>query len=96
MWLPARLTALLIAAAAGSPDPLFTGRRWARVPDSPNSGWPMAALAAALGVRLEKPSTYTLYPMADLPTARAAHRGVDIVDRAGLLALGGWAVILFA
>ncbi|WP_253738193.1 adenosylcobinamide-phosphate synthase CbiB [Halohasta salina] len=96
MWLPARLTALLIAAAAGSPDPLFTGRRWARVPDSPNSGWPMAALAAAVGVRLEKPGTYTLNSMADLPTARDAHRGIGIVDRAGLLALGGWAVVLFA
>ena len=96
MWLPARLTALLIAAAAGSPDPILTGRRWARVPDSPNSGWPMSTLAAALGVRLTKPDTYTLNPMADLPTARAARRGVDIVDRAGLLALGGWAVVLLA
>jgi len=96
MWLPARLTALLIAAAAGSPDPLFTGRRWARIPDSPNSGWPMAALAAALGVRLEKPGTYTLNPMADLPTASRARHGIGIVDRAGLLALGGWAVVLLA
>ena len=96
MWGPARLTALLIAAAAGTPDPLFTGRRWARVPDSPNSGWPMAALAAALGVRLEKPGTYTLNSMADLPTVRDAGRGIGIIDRAGLLALGGWAVVLLA
>jgi len=56
----------------------------------------MAALAAALGVRLEKPGTYTLNSMADLPTASGARHGIGIVDRAGLLALGGWAVVLLA
>lgn len=93
MWLPARLTALLIAAATPSPDPLLSGRRWARIPASPNSGWPMATLAAALGVRLEKPDTYTLNAVAELPTVGAANRGVDLVDRAGWLAFGSTAVI---
>jgi adenosylcobinamide-phosphate synthase len=94
MWLPARLTALFIAAAARSPDPLLTGRRWARIPASPNSGWPMATLAAALQVRLEKPDTYTLNPTAGLPTVAQAERGVDIVDRAGWLAVLLWAVVV--
>jgi len=94
MWLPARLTALFIAAAAGSPDPVLTGRRWARIPASPNAGWPMSTLAAALHVRLEKPDTYTLNSVAEPPTVGAAERGVDIVERAGWLAVLVWAVIL--
>mgnify|MGYP006280543839 CR=1 FL=1 len=93
MWLPARLTALLIAAATPSPDPVLVGRRWARVPASPNAGWPMATLAAALHVQLRKPDTYTLNPMADLPTTAEADRGVDLVDRAGWLAFAVTAVI---
>jgi len=93
MWLPARLTALLIAAAAASPDPLLSGRRWARIPASPNSGWPMATLAAALQVQLTKPDTYTLNAVAELPTTAAAERGVDLVDRGGWLAFGAMAVI---
>jgi len=85
MWVPARLTALAISAAALSPDPLVTGRRWARIPASPNAGWPMATLAAALGVRLEKSGHYTLNSVAALPTTAAGHRGVAIVRRAGWL-----------
>jgi len=93
MWLPARLTAVLIAAATPSPDPLLSGRRWARIPDSPNSGWPMSTLAAVLQVRLEKPDTYTLNPMGELPTVEAANRGVDLIDRAGWLAFGSTVVV---
>ena len=86
MWLPARLTALLISAAALSPTPLLTGRRWARVPASPNAGWPMATLAAGLGVRLEKPAHYTLNPDASVPTAAEGRHGVAIIRRGGWLA----------
>jgi adenosylcobinamide-phosphate synthase len=79
-YVPARLTALLLA-------PL---RHWralpaeARVTPSPNGGWPMAALALALGVRLRKPGVYTLNARARAPraddTARALARG----ERAGV------------
>jgi len=93
MWLPARLTALCIAAATPSPDPVLVGRRWARIPSSPNAGWPMATLAAALHIQLTKPETYTLNAMASLPTTVEADRGVDLVDRAGWLAFGTTAVI---
>jgi len=54
----------------------------------------MATLAAALHVRLQKPATYTLNSMAELPTVSEAERGIDIVDRAGWLAVLGWAVVL--
>ncbi|WP_096390647.1 adenosylcobinamide-phosphate synthase CbiB [Halopenitus persicus] len=87
MWIPARLSALLIAVAAGRPAAVFAARRWARVPDSPNSGWPMATLAAVLDVRLEKPGTYTLRSAADLPSTSAARRGVRVVNRAAWLGI---------
>lgn len=58
-WLPARLTALLLAGAAGG-LPFKTLRREACKTPSPNSGWPMAAMALALGVSLCKPGVYTL------------------------------------
>jgi adenosylcobinamide-phosphate synthase len=85
MWLPARASAALIALVATSPDPVLTARRWARLPDSPNSGWPMGTLASALGVRLEKPGAYELNPAASLPDRRQAERGVRTVHRTGLL-----------
>lgn len=59
-WIPARLTAILLAVAAG-----FVARRARRIArvwsivrrdgwkhPSPNSGWPEAAMAGALGVQL--------------------------------------------
>ena len=94
MWLPARLTAVCISAAAASPDPVLSGRRWARVPSSPNAGWPMATVAAALQVKLEKPDSYTLNAVASLPTQREAERGVGLVDRAGWLAVGLTVVVV--
>jgi adenosylcobinamide-phosphate synthase len=59
-YVPARLTALLLAAAGRrSPRGLAAV---ARVTPSPNSGWPMGMLALALRVRLSKPGVYTLNP----------------------------------
>lgn len=86
MWLPARLSALLLAVAVFDPLTVRVARRWADEPSSPNSGWPMATIAAVLGVRLEKPSNYVLNPNANLPTVADAERGVRVVTIAGLLA----------
>jgi adenosylcobinamide-phosphate synthase len=58
-WVPARLTALLL----GLWGPWHLWRQLrpeARHTPSPNSGWPMAAMALGLGVRLGKPGVYTL------------------------------------
>ena len=58
-WIPARITALLLALAALRwPHGL---RREARRTPSPNSGWPMAAMALLLNVRLGKPDFYVLH-----------------------------------
>jgi adenosylcobinamide-phosphate synthase len=59
-YIPARLMAGLYALAGGG-WPTFTGARAAhRATPSPNSGWPMAAAAHALGVRLEKAGHHVL------------------------------------
>ena len=60
-WLPARITALLLALVTGAVN-LKTLRSQARKTPSPNSGWPMAAMALALGVRLQKRGMYALNP----------------------------------
>jgi adenosylcobinamide-phosphate synthase len=58
-WLPARLTAGLIALASPRPRAaLAVVRRDARRHRSPNAGWPEAAMAGALGVRLSGPRSY--------------------------------------
>lgn len=85
-WLPARITALLLALAgrgvalAALPDE-------ARKTPSPNSGWPMAAMALTLGVRLGKPGVYALNPLGRL---------AGPLDTPGAARLGGRAVWLFA
>jgi adenosylcobinamide-phosphate synthase len=88
MWIPARLSAVLVAVAALAPRAATRARRWADAPPSPNSGWPMATLAAVLDARLEKPGVYVLNPDAPLPSVETSRTGVRVVGRAGLLAFG--------
>lgn len=81
-WLPARITALLLVLGAQG-LPLRTLARQARKTPSPNSGWPMAAMALVLGVRLAKPGVYTLHGKGrragPLDTRRAARVGTRVV-----------------
>ncbi len=67
-WIPARATALLAAGAAQllwrrGADALRVTRRDARKHASPNAGFPEAAFAGALGVRLGGASTYGGIPI---------------------------------
>ena len=88
-WLPARLTALLIAVPS-------VGRHWravvinASLTPSPNGGWPMGALAVGLGIRLGKPGVYTLNPQGRAPraadTALALRRCGGVVAALALVA----------
>ncbi len=68
-WFPARSTALLIAVVAGGIK-LKTLSLEARKTPSPNSGWPMAAMALALNVSLRKPGVYVLNPNGRQPQAQ--------------------------
>lgn len=57
--IPARLTALLLALASARPGPaLAAAWRDARLHRSPNAGWPEAAMAGAIGVRVSGPRSY--------------------------------------
>nr|WP_206043538.1 CobD/CbiB family cobalamin biosynthesis protein [Haloarcula rubripromontorii] len=86
MWLPARVSALLLAIACGSPRSVARARAWLEGVPSPNSGWPMGTTAAALDVRLEKPGVYVLNPAGKLPDAATARRSVTRVGVAGAAA----------
>ena len=78
-WLPARLTAVLMAlACARWPRGL---RREARTTPSPNSGWPMAAMALLLGVRLGKPGVYVLNGAGRRPVPRDTDRAARLAGR---------------
>lgn len=76
-WLPARLTAALLWLVAGD-FRLVSLRREAAQTPSPNSGWPMAAMALALGVCLRKPAVYTLN------SAGRAPQAVDTLQAVGM------------
>lgn len=68
--IPARLTALALTLIGRNRRRVLRclPRDAARTP-SPNSGWPMAALALSLGVRLRKPDVYTLNEDGAAPVA---------------------------
>lgn len=91
-WVPARITAALLLLAAGAHG-LALARRLpaqARQTPSPNSGWPMAAMALALDVRLSKPCVYALHAQGRAPepadTAHAVRLGARALMLGGVLA----------
>lgn len=85
-WLPARLTALLIAVIGGATRTLGRLPTEARRTPSPNGGWPMGAMALALGVHLRKPGVYTLNPEGRTPTPADTLRACAIGSRTALAA----------
>jgi len=85
---PARLAALAIVAAAGVRAPAAwsaMARDHVRTA-SPNAGWTMSAMAGALGVTLEKASTYRL-GQGRAPGTADVERSVRLMTRAAGLAL---------
>lgn len=72
-WIPARLTGLLLVMAARLMPGASAAAAWetmlsdAKKHDSPNAGWPEAAMAGALGFALGGPRTYE-GEVHDLPT----------------------------
>jgi adenosylcobinamide-phosphate synthase len=96
-WIPARITAwlLLCCAAHAAPVGLGACRREARRTPSPNSGWPMGAMALLLDVRLGKPGVYILNAPGREACAADTARAAMWAARAALLcaALGTVAMV---
>lgn len=103
--IPARLTVLLFAAVSGRPRAAASvALRDARHHRSPNAGWPEAAMAGALDVRLSGPRVYGdrvadepwVNEGAPDPGADDMSRGLRLYVRAmilfgaALLLIGGW------
>ncbi|MDO6461723.1 adenosylcobinamide-phosphate synthase CbiB [Granulosicoccaceae sp. 1_MG-2023] len=64
-WLPARLTALLLALSAGQPGVLRGLAGEAAQHRSPNAGWPETVMARLIGARLSGPRQYDTGPTDD-------------------------------
>ena len=94
-WIPARLTALLFAAAARSRQAWRIAVRDAGGHRSPNAGWPEAAMAGALGVRLSGPRVYQGRLSAE-PWLNGDAPDPDAASIAGALRLYRRAVAVFA
>lgn len=86
-WIPARLTALLVAGAAffvrrADPEAAWsTALRDARKHASPNAGWPEAAFAGALGFELGGPRAYAgeIHDLPRFGDGKASLTALDIL-----------------
>jgi adenosylcobinamide-phosphate synthase len=95
---PARITVMLLVLAGA-----LVGEDWGRGlrvmwrdrknTESPNAGWPMAAMAGLLGVVLEKPGHYRLGDGAEAD-AGAIRRGWRVVRVASVLGVVGAVAIV--
>ena len=104
-FIPARLTGFLfVLLASRRSEALSCMTRDARRHRSPNAGWPEAAMAGALGVRLSGPRIYRgsatdepwLNEGARDPLAADISQGLTIYRRAMLLLAGILAILAFA
>jgi len=96
-YIPARITALLLVAAA-----FFSGRSGKRAwrvalsdhskTASPNAGWPMAAAAGALNVQLEKANHYKLGNGGAALTPKTIDKSLTLMRLAAVF----WVLICFA
>jgi adenosylcobinamide-phosphate synthase len=102
-WLPARITALLLWGVGGGAgwgrglrgDWAALRSEAARTP-SPNSGWPMAAMALALDVCLHKPGVYALNASGHAPLVPDTTRALSYASKVLLtLVLIAPAAIIF-
>jgi adenosylcobinamide-phosphate synthase len=95
-YIPARLTAALLAVAAWHSPARLSGI--ARITPSPNGGWPMGMLALALEVRLGKPGVYVLNSSAPPPSRLHLWRGLGMCRRAawGSLLLTATTILVLA
>lgn len=81
--LPARITAVLLCLASPAREQAARiARRDHGLTESPNAGWPMAAMAGALDVCLPKRGAYRLHKEAPLPQAAQVFAAIKLMQRA--------------
>jgi adenosylcobinamide-phosphate synthase len=95
-FIPARITALLLVLAAflmkrNGYNSWQTALREHAQTESPNAGWPMAAMAGALDVRLEKPGHYQL----GKENKALVPETIDNSVKLFLMAASAWILICF-
>ena len=89
-WLPARITAALLWLVSGSSSGFMVSRFWTRLrheavkTPSPNSGWPMAALALLLNIQLSKPDVYTLNASGNAAGALDTQKSIKLASKSAL------------
>jgi adenosylcobinamide-phosphate synthase len=92
-WIPARLSLIFIFVASipfGKPvDAVKTCISDHNKTASPNSGWSMAAVSGALGVRLEKIGYHVIGANYDAPQTFQINRAIHIVGLSSILAIAG-------
>ena len=88
-WIPARLSIILIALARprGALSAIRAALKYHSATPSPNSGWPMAAAAGSLGIRLEKPGQYILLEENPDPKTQDISRAIGLMQSAIALSL---------
>jgi adenosylcobinamide-phosphate synthase len=95
-WVPARVTAVLVALTHGRWDAGSLILRDAPLHRSPNAGWPEAAMAVVLNIALSGPRSYhgqvQPYPVVH-PEGRA-ELGPDDIDAACNVLWRTWAALL--
>ena len=94
--IPARLTALLIAANTGALSQLRAIVQDARQHRSPNAGWPEAAMARAIDVALAGPRAYdgVMQPFAWVNASGKRKIGPKAIDAAIRALWQAWALML--
>ena len=94
-WIPARISIILIALArpGAARTAIKAALRYHNATPSPNSGWPMAAAAGSLKIRLEKPGQYILLEENPDPQTRDIFRAVRLMQSA--IALNLMAAIIY-
>ncbi|WP_406661542.1 cobalamin biosynthesis protein [Methanolobus sp. ZRKC3] len=108
-WIPARLSIYFIAAASliinifsrNGKKPSPSGTLKCAFSDclktpSPNSGFPMASVAGALGVKLEKPNTYVLGENYPFPASEDIKLTAWIIMIASFLAVVFSSVVIYS
>ncbi|MCK4274246.1 MAG: cobalamin biosynthesis protein [Dehalococcoidales bacterium] len=94
-FIPARIAALLLVLAAvakgNGRNAWRTALREHARTESPNAGWPMAAIAGALNVRLEKPGHYRLGEVKATLVPETINGSVQLFS----IAASAWILICF-